>query len=134
MFTLRLLSGDVYPGSATFLKSKWQATVEQVRGWSASEVNDFNMNFGDWEMDRDLTARMLFKAGLPPKRIAYEGLKSAVVAVAGSGATVAAGLLVPPTGGAGQPGQQPPGLNPSTDPTVDAGSDGAELLAEALAG
>jgi hypothetical protein len=41
---------------------------------------------------------------------------------------------VPPTGGAGGAGEQAPGLNPSTDPTIDAGSDGAELLAEALAG
>jgi len=126
--------GVVYTEKATFLKNKWQATVEQVRGWSASEVNDFNMSFGDWDMDRDLTARMLFKAGLPPKRIAYEGLKSVVVQVAGSGATVAAGLMVPPTGGAGGAGEQAPGLNPSTDPTIDAGSDGAELLAEALVG
>jgi hypothetical protein len=42
--------------------------------------------------------------------------------------------LVPPTGGAGQPGEEAPSLNPSTDPTIDAGSDGAELLAEALVG
>ena len=126
--------GVVYTEKATFLKNKWQATVENVRGWSPSEVNDYNMNFGDWEMNRDLTAKMLFKAGLPPRDIKYEGLKSAFVAVAGSGATVAAGLLVPPTGGAGGAGEQAPGLNPSTDPTIDAGSDGAELLAEALAG